>query len=336
MQRWQTSLAAIGLTILTTGVSAQNQIQIQVQVQPAPLAPLQGRLAVNNYASNRLANSDAILVGRVVALEPMDMEAAPAKGQPKLTYRIGVIQVTESLHGLAKDAKMVRVGFVVAGDVPPGAAPGNLPVRMMRRPFESTMQLQSGQDGLFFLARHAEGSFYVSPMYQNFISRQNSDHFEHELKSAKNVAKFLANPAAFLKSADKDERYTAAAILISRYRNSNGLPVKQVAIDAGESKLIMKALAEADWINGQHDATIPNPTALFQQLGIGANDGYRVVGVVSQQEAMQKWIADNAGKYVIKKLVYDENGTVPEALPAQPAVIRRMVVPPPQPLPKNE
>jgi hypothetical protein len=323
MQCWLKCIAASGVAaVLAHGVSAQ--VQIQVQAQPLP-APVQGRvMATDIYGNppNRLASTDAVFVGRVVALEPMDIEAAPAKGQPKVAYRIAVIQVTESIRGLKKDAQTVRVGFIVSNNGQPGVV-GNVQVQiqggLVRRQVIQNMNLQVGQDGLFFLAKHADESFFLAPNYQTFVNRQSNPSFDNDVKSAKEVCKILDNPVAALKSQNKDERYAAAAVLVSKYRsNSTGLPMKQEAIRAEESKLILKAMAEGDWSVGRFNATIPTPYELFLQLGITANDGYKLVNVRNQQDimqAMQKWLTDNTDKYQVKKLVADPNAKAVEQPP---------------------
>ena len=283
MQSWLKCLAACGVAgVLVSGAAAQVKIQIQVQAQPIPAAPAlpQGNFqavqagglsTVNGSAPNRLTNSDAVFVGRVVAFEPMDIEAAPAKGQPKVPYRIAVIQVTESIRGVKKGSQTVRVGFPVNNNLQPGGG-GNVQIqiqpafppggRILRGQVMQTMQLQVGQDGLFFLAKHADESFFVAPTYQTFVNRENNPGFDNEVKSAKQVCKVLDNPVAALKADDKDDRYTAAAVLVSKYRsNSTGLAMKEVPISAEESKLILKAMAEGDWTVGRFNPTVPSPTS---------------------------------------------------------------------------
>ena len=342
MQCWLKCIAAfsaVGLCAVN-GVSAQ--VQIQIQAQPARMAACfniqmaEPIMAITSYgvAPNRLANSDAVFVGRVVAFEPMDIEAVPAKGQPKVAYRIAVIQVTETIRGLKKDAQTVRVGFPVGNNGQAGGF-GNVQIQVQpavpggaaiaRRPFIQSINLQVGHDGLFFLAKHETESFFLAPTYQTFVNRQNNPTFDNDVKSAKQVCKVLDNPVAALKSQDKDERYTAAAVLVSKYRsNSTGLPMKEVPISAEESKLILKAMAEGDWAIGRFNATVPSAYELFNQLGITVNDGYKLVNVRNQQDimqTMQKWIAENADKYQIKKLVADPNAkAVP--MPVQGGAIR--------------
>jgi hypothetical protein len=69
-------------------------------------------------------------------------------------------------------------------------------------------------------------------------------------------------------------------------------------------------MAEGDWSVARFNATIPSPYELFTQLGVTADDGYKLVNVRNQQDimqTMQKWLTDNADKYRIKKLVADPN-----------------------------
>jgi hypothetical protein len=342
---------------------AQIQVQpAQVQILPAQVQPGQGVAgpAIMPYIpGNRLAKVDAVFVGRVVALEPMDVEAAQVPGGAKVNYRIAVVQVTESIHGLKKDTKNVRVGFVMQGNnIPPVGGPGGgvkiLPAQPLppvqpgglRRPFpgnfQPQIQLQVGQDGLFSVNKHPKEDFYLSPSFQNFVTRQNNPNFDTSVKTAKQVSKVMADPVAGLKSEDKQDRYAAAAILVNKYRmpdNPTGQALKQEPIGAAESKLILKALAEGDWAQARFGMPIPSPFELFNQLGISQQDGYNPVNLRTQQqifEAMQKWLDDNNGKYVIKKLVVDPNAKVPPGgirpgVIGQPGVIQPGILPAPPP-----
>ena len=128
-----------------------------------------------------------------------------------MKYRIAVVQVSDALHGLKKDAKMVRVGFIAPGGngnvrrfgggggvqiqpaplpVPPiGAAPA-----IMRRPgFVRNVDLQVGQDGMFTVNKLADEKFYVIPSYAGFVSSQNNQNFENDVKTTKQLCKVLEN-----------------------------------------------------------------------------------------------------------------------------------------------
>src|SRR5262245_53872203 len=89
----------------------------------------------------RIANADAVFVGKVTEFEPVDVDAkAFPQAKETVKYRIAIVQVNEIIRGL-KDEKTLRVGFVVPAPPKPGAPKiggGN------RFP-----QLQLGQEGLF-------------------------------------------------------------------------------------------------------------------------------------------------------------------------------------------
>lgn len=372
MKRW---LMAFGLAgVLAGGVSAQAQIQIQVQAQPgqaqpqvqilpaqpggaggAAVQPLPGRAKmlptppiVNNQP--RFMQADAIFVGRVVAIEPMDVEAAPAAGQANVKYRVAVVKVSESIFGLKKDAETVRVAFQAqpnngGGNLPGGGVqvlpaiqplPPNGGPAIGRRPFYiAQLNLTVGQDGLFAVSKHHKENFYLSPTYTNFVNRENNPAFDGEVKNAKSLAKVMGDPAAALKSDDKESRFLAAAVLVSKYRavnNPTGAAMKQEPIDAEESKLILKAIAGGDWTVGRFNQTVPTPFELFNQLGINQKDGYNPTNIRTQQDiaqAMQKWLDENQGKYRINKMVPDPNAKAaapqPGGQPANPPI----AVPPP-------
>jgi hypothetical protein len=328
MQRWFASIVIAGVfsIVLASAAAAQIQVQaqpvqgqgqakiqvqIQVQAQPAQIQP--GRIMQPPVMNNqpRMMQADAIFAGRVVAMEPMDIEAEPAKGQAKVTYRIATVEVTEAIHGLKKDTKMIRVAFLAqpnnqpagggggGGNVRPAIQPG-IARPGLGRIYNPQMTLQVGQDGMFAVNKHFKENFFLAPNTLNFISRENNQNFETELKTAKQLAKVMGDPAAALKAEDKQDRYLAAAILVSKYRaNQLGTPTKGEPIDAAESKLILQAIAGGDWTNTRYNGIIPNPVELFRQLGVN--------GQPNNAQGMQKWLDENAGKYVIQKLVADPN-----------------------------
>jgi len=373
MQRWSVIALTCVLTIALAGaVSAQNiqvqaqpaPVQIQVQIQAAQVQIQPGvadRIAImpggfgNNQ--NRMLQADAIFVGRVVAMEPMDVEGTPAPNQGKVMYRVAQVQVTEIIHGVKKGTEMVRVAFVAQpnGNVAPGAIGGGIQVLPAQplpaiqpaigrvRPFPGNFQIQLtvGQDGLFAVSKHHKENFFLAPT--SFVQRQNNPSFDTEVKTAKQVAKALDNPVAALKAEDKQDRYVAAAILISKYRsNPTGAAVKTEPIDATESKMILQALQGGDWTVGRFNAAVPNAFELFNQLGVTPKDGYQPTNIRNQQDiatAMQKWLDENNGKYVIHRLVVDPNakaplpGQVNPVQPVPPGVRPQIRI---QPLPVNK
>ena len=84
-------------------------------------------------------------------------------------------------------------------------------------------------------------------------------------------------------------------------------------IPAEESKIILNALAAAEWKPGRFGT--PNAFNAFNQLGLNKNDGWvqpRIVNVPGQppvdyaavmKETFTKWLAGPGKDYVIKKVV---------------------------------
>lgn len=355
MRRWLVGLALVwGFTAVgqaqqvapaqapAPDAPVQNQVApAQVQFQIAPAQVIQARPAIAQAdvaimpgfggGVGRFTQSDVIVVGRVVAFEPMDVEAPQGPNQPKTNYRVAVVQVTEAIHGVKKGTQTVRVAFPAQANngrgVAPGAIggaiqilpaqPGNIQVQPGfiggRRPYIGSMNLQMGQDGIFMLNKHHKENFYTVPNYTSFVNRQNNPNFDNEIKTAKQLAKVMGDPVASLKSEDTQERVTAAAVLINKYRNPNnttGAPMKQEPIDAEESKLILKALGQGDWNVNRVSPNTPSAFEMFNQLGVNQKDGYNPVNVRNQQDitkAMQTWLTANAEKYRIQKLVVDPN-----------------------------
>src|SRR5262249_17721724 len=87
--------------------------------------------------------------------------------------------------------------------------------------------------------------------------------------------------------------------------------------------LILQALAGGEWKVGVFNPMLPGPSELFGQLGISQADGYSPVNIRTQQElftAMQKWLDENNGKYVIQKYVVDPTARAPLLVPGGPGV----------------
>jgi hypothetical protein len=380
MQKWYATLAlACGCSIAVASAVSAQVIEIQVQVQQgqaqvvpaqppqAQFVPVQDGKAMiarpggpgfGFNPAGKLTPVDAVFVGRVVALEPMDVEAEQTPKGAKAKYRVAVVEVSEIIHGVKKDTKQVRVAFIVQGNngpgigLPPGAGGGVqiLPVNppqpaiqpfpgpggIRRPPFNNNfmIQLQMGQEGLFFVNNHHKEAFFLSPSYQQFVDRKDNKGFDNEVKTAKQLTKVMADPVKGLKSEDKQDRYTAAAVLIAKYRmpsNPTFQQMKAEPIDAEESKLILKAMAEGDWNPNQPGTAIPAPFVLFNQLGINKNDGYNPVNLRTAQEiyqAMQKWCDENNGKYRINRMVVDPNAKGPATGPGLNPNPRPVPLPP--------
>jgi hypothetical protein len=243
-------------------------------------------------AATRIAKADAVIVGKVEALEPQDVMVG------NIAYRIAVVKINDSVKGI-KTEKTLRVGFVP--EPTPKDDKGPRIIRTGARP----VQLTPGQEGLFILKKQDKEDFYtIGGVVGYYINSDKNADFAKEVLVAKTVLKVSANPLAHLKAKDAEERLLAASVLIEKYRSFQGPKSTQEPIDVEESKLIMRALADADWkTQANFMALRPNPVRLFQQLGVTAKDGFTVPPGGNYQAAPEAWVRDNAGKSRIQRYV---------------------------------
>jgi hypothetical protein len=192
----------------------------------------------------RVAQADIVVTGKVTAIEDKTVSVSEVHGaKEKTEYHVAVIKVKDNLLG-AKGLTHVKVGFVIPKD-PPAPQPGKPAVFIRRRP---QVKLEVDQEVCVFVRKHHEGNFYVAQAYFDVIDKKQARaDFDKQVEQAKTAAKLLADPKASLKSKDAGERALTAEMLVARYRAWRGPNAKTEAIDAGESKLILTALAEADW-----------------------------------------------------------------------------------------
>lgn len=252
---------------------------------------------------NQVAVAEVIVVGKVVQLEGRSVTTTRYPGQKdKVDHAIAVVEIADGILG-AKDMKKVRIGFVLPPPPNPGAPQiaggGNFP----------QLNHQVGQEALYFLKKHHEADFYVVPMYYDVVEKKRDD-FNKQVEQTKKCAKLLADTDAGLKSKDADERLQTAAMLITQYRTpkrtANNQPPKTEAIDAAQSKLILEALAGADWTKKREFNQL-SPLGCFYQLGLTEKDGWKQPP--NNQDAAapaQKWVKDNAGKYVIQRFIVEK------------------------------
>src|SRR5436190_23489990 len=96
-----------------------------------------GVIAMPSPGPARVANADAVIVGKVEAIEPVDVKVGNE------TFRIAVVRISDKVRGV-KEEKTLRIGFTPPPKVDDK---GPLVIRSGPRP----IQLQVGQDGLFLL-----------------------------------------------------------------------------------------------------------------------------------------------------------------------------------------
>ena len=170
------------------------------------------------------------------------VSAKPPFGGDKVDYQIAIVQVSDPVLG-ARDAKEIKVGFIPPPppDPPP---PPNGPFIIRKRYPQFTLTLD--QEACPFLVKHPTEDFYVGLNYYDILNK-NAGDFDKGLDEVKRCVKLLADPMTALKGKNADDRFLTAALLIGRYRTPRPGETKTEPIDAEQSKLILQALADADW-----------------------------------------------------------------------------------------
>lgn len=232
---------------------------------------------------NRLASADAVVVGKVTAI------ADKTETVNKVTYRIAEVTISDGLAA-PKGLTSVRLGFV---PTPQGVIINPRPLQPM-----------VGMEGIFFLNKSAEGGFYLAPGGLNFLNKKNPN-FDKDVALLKHCAKILQAPDTALKDKKAEERFLAAAMLLAKYRKRTSGNDMAVPIDAEQSKLILKALATADW-TPSNDFMKLSPRMVLYKLPLTKKDGWNPPAgndAKAQSAYAQKWLNDNAEKYRIEKFV---------------------------------
>jgi hypothetical protein len=295
--------ALVGVTLMMAGHAfGQGKDQVVLWTR-RPLASAEVALP------DRIVRSDLVVLGRVVALEPKDVEAAFSSESPfKLDYRIAVVKVNDVIHG-KKELKEIRLGFISPDqdrkvDRSGKAMPALSPLYFV--------SIKVGQEGVFFLKKHHQGDFYLNPMLiGGFLPSSDSPEFKKNIESARRLSKVLDLPLDALKAENASNRFLATTMLINRYRlngaKASKLPEK--AINAEESKLLLKTLTEAEWkdVNEAISPTMypPHPYRLFLQLGVTKTEGYdpptKAPDFRDTLRYTQSWLRDNQEKYRIQR-----------------------------------
>lgn len=269
-------------------------------------APARALLIAPNPVPMRVANADAVVVGKVVGYADKKVPANRFKGDTE-EYQIALVEVKDAVLG--KLGKEIKVGFIPPGAGPVGPIGG--PVRPIRPPIRRPggVTLNLGQEVCLFLSKAPGGrDFYTAPMYFDVINKEGNPNFANEVAEARKAAALLVNPKASLKSKDAQTRLNTAGMLIGRYRNQRVPDAKQVNIDAEESKLILQTLANADWNPapgiGRPGINMMNPQNLFFRLGLTPADGWvQPMDFKMLPDEAKKWLTANADKYRIKRFV---------------------------------
>lgn len=268
----------------------------------AAITPAKALVVAPSPLPDRVANASIIVVGKVTAVEEKTVSARPAPGANPIEYQVAVVKIDEALLG-AKGLTHIRVGFT-APVAPPPPPPGG--IRLPIRSGVRSPALAKDQEVCLFLTPMAGQSFFTAPMYFDVIDKKSNPNFDKELAQIRRTVKIMADPRAGLQSKEESDRLAAVSLLLSRYRTIKG-PVKgtpkQEPIDAEESKLILRALAETDWARPVTPMD-PAPRMLFYRLGVQAKDGWTPPKNAQElPAAAKKWLTANADKFRIQRYV---------------------------------
>ena len=262
--------------------------------------PVRAALILPPSIAQRVATADAVVVGKVTGIDEKTITAERFPGQ-KAEFRIATVKIEDGILG-TRGLTHLKVGFVppVAprpGELRPGGGIG--PYRNL------AVKLEKGQEVCLFLKAHPREAFYVAPAFYDAIDKK-APGFDNDVAEARRFAKLLADPAAGLKSRSAQERFETAALLVYRYRAvKHG--ARQEPIDAAQSRLILEALADADWNvrpgvrpGGQPRQTL-TPQGVFFALGLQATDGWMPPPGQPFADVARTWLKTNAGIYRIRR-----------------------------------
>lgn len=251
--------------------------------------PVRARIMAPAPVPERVAVAECVVAGKVTAIEEKTVSVPSRPGAPDRTeYAIAVVKIDEAFVG-ATGLTHLRIGFS--------------PQANTRFP---QLNLKAGQEACFFLKKHPAESFYVTQMYFDVLDKQTTPTFDKELAVVRQCAKLLKDPSASLKAGSADDRLFTAAMLVTRYRTpptGSAPPHKTEPIDAEQSKLILQALADADWSKASPQFRI-TPLATFYRLALKPEDGWTTPKKFQEvPDAAKKWLRENAGKYRIERFV---------------------------------
>lgn len=255
----------------------------------------------------RVLQADTIVVGKVTTVAEKLVKAARFKGDMQMgEYRLFTVKIDSAVQG-ANGLTHIKVGCLLPLPVAPVAidpSTGGPGIRPNFRPFiQPPPMLGKDQEALLFLRPHASEPFYTLSAMGD-VTDSKAGNFKADVELAKKVAKLLAEPMTGLKAKDANDRYLAAALLVTKYRTPAG-PSKEVDVPAEESKLILEGLAAGDW-NAQLARPGYDP---FTPMNMFSMLQPQTAGWVQPQNfqevpaAMKKWLEANAGKFRIKRFV---------------------------------
>ena len=156
------------------------------------------------------------------------------------------------------------------------------------------------------MKKHDKENFQVPvTQFANAFIPKGQARYDAQLKDIRDLGKTIdGGLVKALDSKDAGERLLAASILVLRYRYKTIPDVKEVDIDAAESKKILKALTNADLTKRDPRIGLDYYT-VFVQLGQPGIDAYnpKDSSRAGQIKAAHDWLVAHGGKYRIKRVI---------------------------------
>jgi hypothetical protein len=251
--------------------------------------------------AERVSTADAVVVGKVESIEEKTVKAKSLFGD-EIEYQIAVVKVKDSISG-AKGETHIKVGFQLLANPNPG---GGRPIRPGRG--FAPPKLEKDQEVCLLLQKHPTETFFVLTTPFQIIDKKD-ENFDKQVDEVKKLAKLLDDADKSLKSKEKDDRFLAAAMLITKYRTPIGASQATEEVNADQSKAILNALAEADWKKQYPELQGWNAMTVFYHLNLTEKDGWKFPQNANEQQvidAAKGWLKDNAEKYHIQKFVAEK------------------------------
>jgi hypothetical protein len=232
--------------------------------------------------------ADAVVIGKVESFEAAMVEVKDRPDSRPDAYRVAVVKVSGSLLG-AKGLTHVKVGL----------------------PIHIDFELKESFEGCLYLRKHSTADFYTFD-YMTTPLKATDERYVREVSVAAKMLRAAADPVAALRAEQAEDRYLAAAYLLTRYSKRPEGNVKEVPVPAEEKALLFDALLGVDW-ERKPDDPIPGivaPTSIVSHLSRGRAGAFTpkpFTGTGDYNAHMkaefQKWVAGDGANYELKKFV---------------------------------
>jgi hypothetical protein len=272
------------VAVLALAMTGQLARADRVMVVPLPARPVQQAI-----------QAQAILLGKIVEIEKDTVEARLHPAAPKdakVPYKIAVLKIDDPLLGV-RGLTQVRVGFLATAPAHVDPALPRTAVGVRSPNLAGNVALRADMEGLFMLAPHHDGDFYVIVMNGAPVIKKELN-YDKELAEVKKIALAIDDPVTALKSKDKADRARAVQAILTHYQtNPAGGKVAEQELPAEENKLIVAAIAELPWLPEGGDNSKPSRSGLWGHVH-AERAGFKPPKIAGPANYQQQWDAATA------------------------------------------